>query len=471
MATILQTVIGKLTATVEKLSSTVVVTEYRNKVIATVQTSGKTLLDVYSSGTKYLAETSAKTVLGDVSYIGKTSLSYIVGKFVELYFKFFADTGQVTDSRYVEVGKGLPNTVSLQDSVVNVFSKGVSDTSQIQDQLSRQTFYNRQYQDSTGITDAAAVGLSKASSEVLTLSDTTGIINIYNRSIEDNVLGTDDVNGAAADDDQNIVFFKNTGDLSHVLDSASFQNTYIRQYSDSGSIADQNTIGTGKFFYDIGNLQDSLTILTEFFRAPEELSQLLDTRYFEVTKATADGAALSDTLTKAVSYFRYFNDNSTATDDVNGAAADDDQNIVFFKNTGDLAGFIDTTELVSVFNRTFVNNTGLIDVPQISSSKFLQDYVVLQDTTVELLDYGRIPDDQVTVTDDVNGAGVDDDQNIVFFKNLPGELLNIITTVSKSSEKGAVEGLQITSQGIILNQSYGADYFAQDYVGVSRSFT
>lgn len=603
MATILQTIIGKLTATVEKVTSTVAVAEYRNKVTAAVETTGKTLLEVYTSSTKYLAQTTTKTVLQDVSYIGKTSLSYMVGKFVDLYYKIFSDSGQVTDSLSTELGKGVSDSLSLQDSRFNTVGKLIQDTGQIVDQISRQTVYARQYSDTTNIIDATVLGSAKAVGESLSLSDAAGIVNVYNRNIQDNVLATDDVNGAGADDDQNITFFKVTGDFTQVFDSLSFQNSYNRQFSDNNSVSDQDSIETGKFFYEVGNIQDSLSITTGFSRAPEDVSQITDIRYVESTKGTADSLAISDSLTSTINYFRSINDNTTATDDVNGAAADDDQNITFFKITGDLANFIDLVQFVNVFNRAFTDTTNLTDIAQVSSGKNLEDitslidvdtielskglfdnnlvideyarifvssrsfedvnsvfdsfsyqssknisdsgsvidalsftnlysrsvsdlsnisdsdslevgkgsvdslqiadalsftntyfrsvsdqnnitdstgivfsknldeYINLQDSIVGLLDYGRVPGDLVNVTDDVNGAGVDDDQNITFFKNLPSELVNLTSIATKESGKVVGETLNIASQGTLLNQNYGADYFAQDYVGVSRSFT
>lgn len=471
MATILQTIIGKLTATVEKVSATVATVEYRNKLTAAVETTSKTLLNVYTSSTKYFAETTAKTVLQDAAYVGKTSLSYIVGKFVEIYFKVFGDTGQVTDTASTGVGKGLSDSASLEDSKVYSFDKALQNTGQVQDSLSRQTTYTRQYQDTAAITDTAAIGSIKLTSENLSLSDVTGIVNIYNRNPEDGVLSTDDVNGAGADDDQNITFFKVTGDFTQVFDLVSFQNAYNRQFSDSSNLTDEDRIETGKFFYHSAGLQDSLNIVTSFLRNPQDTTQIIDNKYFESTKGINSSLGLSDNFATATSYFREFSSSITATDDLNGAATDDDQNITFFKNTGDLTAFVDITQIVSIFNRAFNDTAAVVDTTQVAYVKVLEDTVSLQDTTDVLLDYGRVPYDLVTATDDVNGAGVDDDQNIVFFKNLPSELLSIASIAAKSSEKGVTEILQITSQGVILNQNYGADYFAQDYVGVSRSFT
>lgn len=603
MATIVQTVIGKLKATVEKLSSTVADIEYRSKVAATVQTTSKTALQIYVSGTKYLAQTGARTILQDTAYVGKTAVTYLLGKFVEIFYKAFGDSGQITDTTFRTTTKGLPDSISLQDSLNSAVGKTVQDVGQTQDVLSREVFYARQYQDNMGITDASAVGFAKPSEDVLSLSDSTAIVNIYNRNPQDTVLGTDDVNGAGADDDQNITFFKNTGEFSQVFDSISFQNTYSRQFSDEGSVTDQDSVETGKFFYDSGSLQDTLSIVTGFSRSPGDTSQVLDIQYIESTKPTEDSVGLVDNLSTSINYFREVNDSTTATDDVNGAATDDDQNITFFKNTGDLANFIDLTQFVSVFNRSFEDTTNLTDLLQVSStkpvedlsnlvdeisveegkglfhntlltddltrilvvsrsledvgsvfdttaygffkevqdlgsvldsvsfansysravsdlsnitdvgslevgkgsldalqivdtlsftniylrsvseqgaltdavgltfSKNIDDYINLQDITILAVDYGKITGDLVNVTDDVNGAGVDDDQNITFFKNLAPELLNITSTVSKGPEKGVPEALQITSQGTLLNQNYGADYFAQDYVGVSRSFT
>lgn len=575
---------GRTSAIIEKLSSIIATVEYRARSLVT-------------------AESPARIVLAEALQVGKTSIDYLAGKFVEIYFRYFGDSATIEDSSSIGTGKNTFDNLVLDETLDKSFDKVSDNTTNTSDLLERTVVYSRGFSDLTDITDSVSSLVSKPLDESLSFTDQTSIVNVYNRSLLDTVLATDDVNGAGADDDQNITFFKNTGDFTQVFDTLGFESSYNRQFSDDGSVGDLGSIEAGKFFYDAGELSDSLTITSVFNRSPEDVSQVLDIKYVEVAKAAEDNTAITDSLASVISYFRSIDDSATATDDVNGAAADDDQNITFFKNTGELTNLIDLVEFVSVFNRAFEDATNLTDSTEISSTKLLEDstgltdnssieavkglfdnslveddftrtflssrafedyssildslnyefskdisdsgsildsinfatsysrtlsdvsnitdtntleisknsvdslqildalsfentylrsvsdessitdnattalfknlddYINLQDAISQLIDYGLVSGDLLNVTDDVNGAGVDDDQTITFFKNLPSELLNITITVSKGPEKGVEEALSITSQGVLLNQNYGADYFAQDYVGVSRSFT
>jgi hypothetical protein len=88
------------------------------------------------------------------------------------------------------------------------------------------------------------------------------------------------------------------------------------------------------------------------------------------------------------------------------------------------------------------------------------------------MDYVRDFTDSVNVTDDVNGAAVDDDQVAEFFK-ITGDQANVSDTAENVFNKQPQDSLNLSNSGTILNQDYinGPDYFLEDYVGVSRTIT
>jgi hypothetical protein len=88
------------------------------------------------------------------------------------------------------------------------------------------------------------------------------------------------------------------------------------------------------------------------------------------------------------------------------------------------------------------------------------------------MSYVRDFTDQVNITDDVNGAAVDDDQIASFFKVMSDQL-NLTDTTESAFNKQSQDSLNLSNPGTILNQDYinGPDYFLQDYVGVSRTIT
>lgn len=128
---------------------------------------------------------------------------------------------------------------------------------------------------------------------------------------------------------------------------------------------------------------------------------------------------------------------------------------VFFERNRILESFttIGTTHNYSI---TKVVDT---DITSISDNIFIQSA------------YHRDFYDVVTLTDDINGAAVGDDQTAIFFKIKQdyGYLLdNRVTSVGKNIADSASIA---TSSGKLLSQSYAQQYyFAEDYTGTSRTF-
>jgi hypothetical protein len=229
-----------------------------------------------------------------------------------------------------------------------------------------------------------------------------------------------------------------------------------KNVEDTGTVTDNKLVDFDKTLSDNYNIQDSFQRTVDYTRAFVDSGNITDTRLTALLKPFQEAGEVADQFTRTVSYFRNFEDLGTATDDVNGAAADDDQNMVFFKNTGNLATFTDIYSFNTLYNRTFseqgtvvdsrFNNSGLnksdevgltdtntrlvvyfryfteetfvTDLKESSLEKPFQEALNIADSASFQINYSRKFDEEVTATDDINGALADDDQNITFFKSL-----------------------------------------------------
>jgi hypothetical protein len=141
-----------------------------------------------------------------------------------------------------------------------------------------------------------------------------------------------------------------------------------------------------------------------------------------ITKPATDAATGSDSNSKAVG--KNITDQLFSTDDINGAGADDDQNISFFKVLSNPSFAVDNIVLLAAFLRSFSNTATASDAPVLLAGKVSADTSETSDSDVKLTGLGK---------SDTIAAG---------------------------------------SAGTVLNQDYvdNAFYFADDYVGVKRTF-
>jgi hypothetical protein len=141
-----------------------------------------------------------------------------------------------------------------------------------------------------------------------------------------------------------------------------------------------------------------------------------------VSKVATDAATGSDSNAKTVG--KNITDQLFSTDDINGAGADDDQNISFFKVLSNPSFAVDNIVLLAAFLRSFSNTATATDAPVLLAGKVSADTSETSDSDVKLTGLGK---------SDTIAAG---------------------------------------SAGTVLNQDYvdNAFYFADDYVGVKRTF-
>jgi hypothetical protein len=141
-----------------------------------------------------------------------------------------------------------------------------------------------------------------------------------------------------------------------------------------------------------------------------------------VSKVATDAATGSDSNAKTVG--KNITDQLFSTDDINGAGADDDQNISFFKVLSHPSFAVESIALLAAYLRSFADTGQAADSAALLAGKNSEDIAGASDADAKLTGLGK--------SDTISG----------------------------------------TDAGYALNQDYvdNAFYFADDYVGTKRTF-
>ena len=177
-------------------------------------------------------------------------------------------------------------------------------------------------------------------------------------------------------------------------------------------------------------------------------------------KQLSDAPVATESLTKAVSFSLF--DSAFFTDDVDaGASTQDDQEMQFRKV---LTSVVNVTEF---FDRTLVNTTefgnssGIGDQFTHSFDKPLSDSGLFADD-IDTIAFGKVPADTMGLTDEINSFNLSKGTSDVA---TPSDLLKNALT------KARFDTAPVTDAGSLRSHNYSDfAYFAEDYVGTSRSF-
>jgi len=228
--------------------------------------------------------------------------------------------------------------------------------------------------------------------------------------------------------------------------------------------------------------------LTETAQASETLVKssgkaLSDTGSASDLAAKTFGKTASDTATPSdaavLGLNKTLNDTAFATDDVDGIVTDDDQIIQFMKVLSEVVTPTETLVIANGFNREFVESAVSGDV---AAKTFIKNLI----DTVNVTDVAEVSNAKVENPSD--GSSVSDQAVIGF-----GKALTESPTAADAAFKGFIKGLTETptatdsavivagkalidstsasDAGTLISQGYcDITYFAEDYVGTSRTF-
>jgi hypothetical protein len=187
------------------------------------------------------------------------------------------------------------------------------------------------------------------------------------------------------------------------------------------------------------------------------------------SKAAIEGAELYNRTTMSVLAGVFFNFIvKTFGDNLN---VGDSQTLSTSKQQSEEVQVSETVDIVANFNRlptetvnleevvakglttTFPDNLQVGDSPSIEPRRVVLDNAQLSDIINSIV-YNRNIADLVNLTDDLNGAALDDDQVVQYFKS-------------------GSDQLQLSNPGVVSVQNYvtAPGYFSSDYVGTSRQIS
>lgn len=301
----------------------------------------------------------------------------------------------------------------------------------------------------------------------ISVADGTGVLGqmflSFFKTKTDNAVLADDVSQefvkglrhiAGLSDDQIMAFFKTLADPAVVQDAKAL---YLQKPLNElvANTEDHAYLLTKKVKEDIVGLSDAK--LYVFFKALLHVAGASDALANSFSKPTSDGYSVADAyasfLTKIVS------DSINVTDDVDGAASiQDDQEMQFTKSVTDIAGVSDEIYIIIEVLREFFDTAAVSDLVALGFSKPVADVAEFTDDQTNQFNKGlfEIPAFQDFLIRN-SAKALLDNANIT-------DLRAMATSAVKT------DSFQSTDTGTVQCQSYGADYFAEDYVGVFRSF-
>ena len=317
--------------------------------------------------------------------------------------------------------------VTLSEAVAILFGKNVDDSVLAQEELIKEI--TKLLSDSSALTDAHALDLAKQ------LSDQANIIDL------------------------------NTLDVAKVLsDSAavSEQNRIdlVKALSDAATVAETTAKAVGK------PLSDGFTV--------QELAAL------QYAKSATDSAAITDDG----AYFaiqKVLSDTAYATDDLDGElTAKDDQIIAFNKITSDSILVSELFLRVVSYTRSFADSAVVIDTPSKGYSTAKSESISISDIISLVIDIKQNLSDAISVAESLvlavskalsEQAVATDVKSIALGRPLSDDF-QASEIISKGYGLRPTENLSASSNGSLRSQGYcDFTYFAEDYVGTSRTFS
>lgn len=254
--------------------------------------------------------------------------------------------------------------------------------------------------------------------------------------------------------------------------------------SDSGSVSDDPTLDITKPQTDAAGATDSHIFTYTKVAGDTELQTYCDITYFEedyVEGPQVDLIEITDVLSLLITYGRNltespaltdsqafdismsFSDQAFVTDDLDGeATAEDDQEIQFVKVRSDGGVLTDSFAKTVTFARSFTETPAANDDPSFNVTKPLTEGPSASDSFSKVLAFSRSFTESPSVADSDTlntGKNLSDNGGIIDSQ--------VVQFTKVSSDSGVA-----ADSGSLRSQGYcDFTYFAEDYVGASRTFT
>jgi len=266
----------------------------------------------------------------------------------------------------------------------------------------------------------------------------------------------------ALSDDDTLAIAKNLTEQPGAAEAHAFDVTKL--FSNAGSVAEDATLTPGKVFTDSSAFTDNDTLDVTKDVGGDTAQDYCDVTYFLEDYTVGDRLDrifLGDE--EQLTYVKNLSDQTFVTDDLDGeATTEDDQEIDFVKTRSEIVSIGDVFDRDVAYSRAFAEAPAANDSPAVGVTKPTSDSGTVSDTFAKTVVYIR---------DFTESPSTSDSDTITFgaVKSDDGALTD---SDVKSMSKSLTEAPSAASSGTLRSQGYcDFTYFAEDYVGASRTFT
>ena len=248
-------------------------------------------------------------------------------------------------------------------------------------------------------------------------------------------------------------------DHIEITDVFSLLITYGRNLTEDPALSDAYAYTLTKPFSEaLGGTDLSTLLVTKPF---SDAFSVTDADTLAITKALSESPALTDSQTFDISMS--FSDQAFVTDDLDGeATAEDDQEIQFVKVRSDGGVLTDSFAKTVTFVRAFTETPAANDDPSFDVTKPLTEGPSASDSFSKVVTFSRSFTESPSVADSDTlntGKNLSDNGGIIDSQ--------VVQFTKASSDSGVA-----ADSGSLRSQGYcDFTYFAEDYVGASRTFT
>jgi len=210
----------------------------------------------------------------------------------------------------------------------------------------------------------------------------------------------------------------------------------------------------------------------------EHIADIVDTEIKAFNKAKQDNANVSDGINKldffkgsqdaanfsddeTVAFAKFITEYVGVTDDIDGTASIlDDQEMVFFKHTTDLAAATDLFTRVVAYVRSYTDNAATSDIAVTALTKPITEAPKFTD--IHRADISKLLNDLPRITD---ALAIE----LVKAPFVDAATISDVSTLNPG--KIFTRMAQVTDTGSLRSQGYcDFTFFEEDYVGASRTF-
>ena len=401
----------------------------------------------------------------------KVNPSYSVENTTPSYDVSITDTS--FDTKYIKATYELSRTIAtFQASIVDA-SYIVSYTNIVPSTIELGLFLLKHSAfDTAAFSEILGFSITKPFADAAQFSDEFSSTVAYFREFSDTWAATDTISFSTTTTRFDAAAFNSglelvTLDTTKPFSEAPFISDAINSFDttkgidEPGVVSDFSSIATVRLNTDAASAAEVIQITNEFYRTKVETPSITDALISATTKPLTDLGTIvgitSFATTKALS------DLINVTDDLDGEAViDDDQTMTFVKVTSDLGSFADSVALQLVWQRALSDAGITSDNTTFAVGRPLSDTGVAQDAYSRQVDYSRAFQETSVFSDATAFAVTNDIADNGY----------AVETDVKSINKLRSESATLADSGLLVSQGYvdNNDYFAETYVGTSRTF-